>query len=97
MTQAYSVFKCGLQLQNSAEMSASCSLFATFFRVGTGIHGCGAIQLFLSETGLFDNSLFGLESWLEQSEFGGKEGNMGLVRNFFPDTARHGISKFRMG
>ena len=65
--------------------------------MGTGIHGCGAIQLFLSETGLFDNSLFELERWLAQSKFGGKEGNMGLARNFFPDNTRHRILKFRMG
>jgi hypothetical protein len=42
--------------------------------------------LFLSETGLFDNSLFGLERRLEQLEFGGKEGNMGLARNFSRDN-----------
>ena len=66
-----------------------------FFREGAAIHGCGAIQLFLSKTSLFDNSLFGLENWLAQSEFGQMERKIGQPRNFFRERpTRHRIQSF---
>jgi hypothetical protein len=40
----------------------------------------------LSNTGLLDNSSFVLESWLVQSEIGGKTHNMGLAATELPDV-----------
>ena len=46
------------------------------------IDGTDAIPLDLSNTGLYDPSLFGLETRQLRSEIDGKERNMGPARNF---------------